>query len=87
MAYMWQSPTTFSRLDIGPGKMVSLEMVKGGSGIAMSMQLPNNVQVMKVNWAKHNGFVYCPHLVICGKVESEMPLFYQIVSVVIMHEK
>lgn len=55
--------------------MVSLEMVIGGSVIAMSMQLPSNVQAMKVNWAKHNGFVYRLHLVICGKVESEMPLF------------
>lgn len=56
--------------------MVSLEMVKGGPGIAMAMQVPSSVQVMKVNWAKHNGYVYHPHLVICGKVGSEMPLFY-----------
>lgn len=52
MAYIWQSSTTFSWLDIGPGKMVSLEMVKGGSGIAMAMQVPSSVQVMKVNWAQ-----------------------------------
>lgn len=87
MAYIWQSSTTFSRLDIGPGKMVSLDMVKGGSGIAIAMQLPNRVQVMKVNWAKQNGIVYRPHLVICGKVVSEMPVFYQIESVLIIHEK
>lgn len=67
--------------------MVSLEMVKGGPGIAMAMQVPSSVQVMKVNWAKHNGYVYHPHLVICGKVGSEMPLFYQIESIVRIHEK
>ena len=78
MAYVWQSSTTFSRLDIGPGKTVSLQMVKGGSEIAKAMQLPSSVQVMKVNWAKHNGFVYRSKLVVCGKVQSEMPLFYQI---------
>lgn len=87
LAHVWQSSTTFSRLDIGPAKMVSLEMVKGGSGVAMTMQLPSSVQVMNVNWAKHNGFVYRPNLVICGKVESEMPLFYQIESILIIHEK
>ena len=87
LAYIWRISTTFSRLDIGPGKMVSLEMVKGGSGIAMAMQVPSSVQVMKVNWAKHNGYVFRPHLVICGKVESEMPLYYKIESVLIIHEK
>ena len=87
MAYSWRSSTTFSRLDIGPGKMVALNMVKGGSGIALAMQVPSSIQVMKVNWAKHNGFVYHPHLVICGKVDSEVPLFYQIESVLIMCEK
>lgn len=68
MAYIWQSSTAFSRLDIGPGKMVSLDMVKGGSGSSIAMQLPNRVQVLKVNWAKQNGIVYRPHLVICGSV-------------------
>lgn len=67
MAYLWRSYTTFSRLDIGPGKMVSLEMVKGGSEIVKAVQVPSCVQVIKVNWAKHN-FVSCPHLVICGKI-------------------
>lgn len=66
--------------------MVSLEMIKGGYGIAMSMQLPSNVQVMKVNWAKYNGVIYRPHLVICDKVKSELWLFYKIVSVLIMQE-
>lgn len=67
--------------------MVSLEMIKGGYGIAVSMQLSSNVQVMKVKCAKHNGVIYHPHLVICDKVESEKSLFYQIVSVLIMQEK
>ena len=62
MAYLWRSCTTFSRLDIGPGKMVSLEMVRGGSEIVKAVQVPSSVQVMKVNWAKHNGYVYRPHL-------------------------
>lgn len=87
MAHIWRSSTTFSRLDIGPGKMVSLQMVKGGSEIVKAMQVSSSVQVMKVNWAKHNGFTYRQHLVICGAVECEMPLFYQIESVLIMHEK
>ncbi|XP_057706931.1 uncharacterized protein LOC130924402 [Corythoichthys intestinalis] len=87
MAYIWQSSTIFSRLDIGPEKMVSLAMVKGGSAIAIAMQVPISVQVMKVNWAKQNGFLYRPHLVICGKVQCEMPLFYLIDSVLIVHEK
>lgn len=54
MVYVWQYSTTFIRLDIGRGKVVSLEIVRGGSVIVMSMQLPSNVEVMKVNW----GFVY-----------------------------
>lgn len=87
MANSWQSSTTFRRLDIGPGKMVSLNMVKGGSGIAMEIQVPSSTQVMKVSWAKYHGFVYRPHLVICGKVESEIPLFYEIDSVLIVHER
>jgi len=61
MTYVWKSSTTFHRLVICPGKMVSLQMVKGGSGIAMTMQMPSG-QVMKVNWAKHNECVYRPHL-------------------------
>lgn len=87
MTCVWRSSTTFSRLDIGPGKMVSLEMVKGGSEIVKAMQVSSSVQVMKVNWAKHNGFIYRKHLVICGAVKCEMPLFYQIESVLILHEK
>lgn len=87
MACIWRSSTTFSRLDIGPGKMVSLEMVRGGSEIVKAMQVSSSVQVMKVNWAKHNGFMYRKHLVICGAVECEMPLFFQIESVLIIHEK
>lgn len=87
MAHSWRSSTTFSRLDIGPGKMVSLNMVKGGSEIAMAMQVASSIQVMKVKWAKHNGFIYRPNLVICGKVESEVPVFFQIESVLIMCEK
>jgi hypothetical protein len=51
------------------------------------MEVPNRVQVLKVNWAKHNGFVYRPGLVICGKVKHAMPLFYQIDSVLIIHEE
>lgn len=62
-------------LHIGPGKMI--DRVKGGNGIAHAMQLPCNSQLMKVNWVKHNGFMYRPHLIICGKVESEMPLFFE----------
>lgn len=87
MSLVWRSSTTFNRLDIGPGKIVSLKMVKGGSEITMAMQVPSSVKVMKVNWVKHNGFIYRPYLVICGKVESEMPLFYQIESVMIIYEK
>lgn len=64
---------------------MSLEMVKGGSEVVKAMQVPSSVQVMKVNWAKHNGFIYHQHLVVCGMVECEMPLFYQ--SVLIMQEK
>ncbi|KAL7873590.1 hypothetical protein AOLI_G00126610 [Acnodon oligacanthus] len=87
MVYSWQSSATFSRLDIGPGKMVSLNMVKGGSGFAIAMQVPSSSQVMKERWAKYHGFIYHPHLVICGKVEFEMPLFYQIDSVLTVHGK
>lgn len=74
MAYIWRSSTTFDRLDIGPGKMVSLKMVNGRPRIALAMQLPSSVQVMKVNWAKYNEFIDRTYLVICGKVESEMPV-------------
>ena len=58
-------------LDIGPGKMVSLNMVKGGSA---TMQVPSCIQVMKVNWAKQTGVFYRPLMVICGKVECEIPV-------------
>ena len=71
-------------LDIGPGKMVSLNMVKGGSA---TMQVPSCIQVMKVNWAKQTGVFYRPLMVICGKVECEIPPFYQIESVLIINEK
>lgn len=87
MAWIWRSSTTFSRFDIGPGKMVCLEMLKGGFEVVKAMQVPSSVQVMKVKWAKHNGFIYRQHLVVCGAVECEMPLFYQIESVLIMHGK
>lgn len=42
---------------------------------------------MKVKWAKHNGLIYRQRLVVCGAVECEMPLFYQIESVLVMHGK
>lgn len=87
MAHVWQASSTFNRLDIGPGKMVSLNMVKGGSDISEAVQVSHEAQVMKVSWAKNNGFIYRPHLVICGKVESEMPVFYQIKSVFIVKDK
>lgn len=74
MAYSWRSSATFTRLDIGPGKMVSLNMVKGGSAIVHAMQVPSCIQVMKVNWAKQTGVFYRPLMVICGKVECEIPV-------------
>ena len=55
---------------------VSLNMVKGGCEIAMAMQVPSSTQVLKVHWAKYHGYVYRPHLVICGKIESEIPQFF-----------
>ena len=87
MAHKWRSSTTFIRLDIGPGKSVSLNMINGGSVIAMQMKMSNFDKVIKVTWAKHNGYVYRRHLVVCGEVLCEMPLFYQIESVVIIQNK
>lgn len=52
-----------------------LEMLKGGFEIVKTMQVHSSVQVMKVKWAKHNGFIYRQHLVVCGAVECEIPLF------------
>ena len=74
MAHKWRSSTTFIRLDIGPGKSVSLNMINGGSVIAMQMKMSNFDKVIKVTWAKHNGYVYRRHLVVCGEVLCEMPV-------------
>lgn len=45
--------------------------------------LPACTNVMHVRWVKYQGCMFRPGLIICGKVELEMPQFYQISSLII----
>lgn len=80
MAYI-QELFNINRLDIGPGSMVSVDVMEGGREVANL--LPACTNVMCVRWVKHQGFTFRTGLVICGKVELEMPQFYQISSLIV----
>ena len=86
MAYKWQ---TFdpSRVTTGPGKMLSLQVMKWVYEMAEMLQVPVDTKVLNVRWAKDNGTVYCPRLVVCVRVHCEMPVFQRIHHVVVKDGK
>ena len=86
IAHSWQ---TFdpNRLVLGPSKMSALSVMDRGCEIADTLQVPIDTMVLDVKWAKHNGNLYCPGLVVCLKVLNDMPVFYKIQRVVVNDEK
>lgn len=60
----WQTFNT-NRVMIGPGKMLSLNMVDWGCKMAEILQVPIDTMVLNVKWAKHHGNMY---RLVCLKV-------------------
>ena len=71
---------------IGPGTMLSLNVMDWACEIAESLQIPINTKVLKVRWVKHHGNVYCAGLVVCLKVHCEMPVFHKNHNMVVKDE-
>ena len=67
--------------------MLSLQVMKWGYEMAETLQVPVDTKVLNVRWAKHNGTVYRPGLVVCVRVHCEMPVFQGIHHVVVKDGK
>ena len=74
---------TLTRVIFGPSKMLSLHVIEWGCEIAETLQIPIDNKVLKARWAKHHGNMYRSSLVVCVKVQSEMPVFHKIHHVIV----
>lgn len=72
---------------IGPGKMLSLNVMDWGCEKAETLRVPIDTKVLNVRWAKHHGNMYRSGLAVCLKVHCEMPVFHKIHHVVVKDER
>lgn len=86
IAYSWQ---TFdpNRVIFGPSKMLSLHVIEWGCEITETLQIPIDTKVLNARWAKHHGNMYRSSLVVCVKVQSEIPVFHKIHHVIVHDER
>lgn len=54
--------------------------------IASKMNIPPRTDVLTVKWVKHNGTEYHSALIICGDVDTDLPVFYKIKDIVVRNE-
>ena len=86
MANKWQTLDP-SRVTTGPVKILSFQVMEWGYEMTEMLQVPVDTKVLNVRWAKPNGTVYRPGLVVCVRVHCEMPAFQRIHHVVVKDGK
>lgn len=75
------------RLDTGSARMLSFDAMEGGVDKVDSLGIVACTEIIVVKWVIYQGCVYRPEIVVCRKVELEMPQFFQISSVLVKDDR
>ena len=67
--------------------MLSLNALDWGYEIAQTLQRPTDTEVFTVRWANHHGNMHRANVAVCIKVDCEMPVFHQILHVVVKDDQ